>query len=430
MPIRCATSTEWRSTFWGEARAELQPPDAPQDIRRHALHLRLVSRRLARLVNGLFHALGHALDDFLDTRRMDASVRHKLFERLPRDLAAHGIESGNHHRLGRVVDQHVHAGHRLKRADVSSLASDDAPFDVVARQRHRASHHLARVSNGKALHGHRHDACGLALTGFLGFLLNAANEAPRLAPHFLLGPVVHFAPRLFVRHTGQLLQPVFRLLPTLVRLRAPQLQFLRLVLLLLLLLENGLLLFLKKDRLLVHVLFPDCQAFFDVLKLLAPRLGAFLELLASLHHFGASLYIGLFQPVLDFDIRSIEFESGLFFNRIGLPPTDQPAQRITAQHARQPEQQADCGVAHIVPCEIRHKNIPNAFPPYCLFTSASHPQTGHRSNLLLSYLFRRTDSIFLVFDSKLCCRFPVPRFKLRFPNSIAFPHPLLYHSPP
>mgnify|MGYP003693834893 CR=1 FL=1 len=54
----------------------------------------------------------------------------------PRDLAAHGIERRQDHRLGRVVDDHVDAGDDLERADVAALAADDAPLHVVARQLH------------------------------------------------------------------------------------------------------------------------------------------------------------------------------------------------------------------------------------------------------------------------------------------------------
>ena len=66
---------------------------------------------------------------------MDASVRHELLERQPRDLAADRIEAGHDDGVGRVVDDDVDAGGELERADVSAFAADDAALHLVVRQR-------------------------------------------------------------------------------------------------------------------------------------------------------------------------------------------------------------------------------------------------------------------------------------------------------
>jgi hypothetical protein len=67
----------------------------------------------------------------LDPRGMDAPVLDQLDERQFRGLAADAVEGGEHDGLRRVVDDEVHAGQVLERADVASLAADDPPFHVV-----------------------------------------------------------------------------------------------------------------------------------------------------------------------------------------------------------------------------------------------------------------------------------------------------------
>src|SRR2546428_9195549 len=45
-----------------------------------------------------------------------------------RSLTPHGVEAGDHDRVRRVVDDHVHAGGGLEGADVATFTPDDPPF--------------------------------------------------------------------------------------------------------------------------------------------------------------------------------------------------------------------------------------------------------------------------------------------------------------
>ena len=65
-------------------------------------------------------------------RGMDAAVRDQPHHGFPGDFPPDGIESGEQHGAGGVIDQHRHAGGGFKGADVAALAADDAALDVVA----------------------------------------------------------------------------------------------------------------------------------------------------------------------------------------------------------------------------------------------------------------------------------------------------------
>src|SRR6267378_1168114 len=67
--------------------------------------------------------------------------------RQPRDLAAVRIVGGDQNGLGRVVHDEVDPGVLLERADVATLAADDAALHVVGGQvdhRHRGLHRVVR----------------------------------------------------------------------------------------------------------------------------------------------------------------------------------------------------------------------------------------------------------------------------------------------
>src|SRR5919198_5256659 len=90
-------------------------------------------RLLAGPADLLVDLLLGALERLLDPGGMDPPILHELLEREPRRLAADGVEARQDDRLRRVVDDEVHAGRRLERADVPALASDDPALHVLAR---------------------------------------------------------------------------------------------------------------------------------------------------------------------------------------------------------------------------------------------------------------------------------------------------------
>ena len=82
---------------------------------------------------------------------MNASVGDEALDGLLGNLAAVGIEAGQDDRARRVVDDEVDAGGELERADVPSLASDDAALEIVARQIDDRHGRFDRVVGGASL---------------------------------------------------------------------------------------------------------------------------------------------------------------------------------------------------------------------------------------------------------------------------------------
>ena len=112
----------------------------------------------------------------LDALRMDPPVEDQPLEREPADLAADRVETGQQHRLRRVVDDQVDAGDRLVGADVAALAADDPALHLVAGQVHDADDGLAGLVAGHPLDRLGDDGAGpfVGLRARLG--LDVADE--------------------------------------------------------------------------------------------------------------------------------------------------------------------------------------------------------------------------------------------------------------
>ena len=160
---------------------ELQAPEQPDHLRVHVGDPDVEHRLLARALDLLVDLLLRALERLLDPRRVDPPVLHELLEREPGDLAPNGVEAREHHGLGRVVDDQVHPGRGLERADVPALAADDAALHVLARQREHRDRRLARLLGGDPLDRDRHDLAGALLALLAGALLDLAHRGHRLA---------------------------------------------------------------------------------------------------------------------------------------------------------------------------------------------------------------------------------------------------------
>ena len=93
---------------------------------------------------GLFH-------HFLDTGGMDTAVGDQALERLAGDFTPDRIEPGQGDRLGRVIDDEVHAGERLNGAYVTPFAADDTAFHLVVRQGHHRNRGLGHLIRGHPL---------------------------------------------------------------------------------------------------------------------------------------------------------------------------------------------------------------------------------------------------------------------------------------
>ena len=72
--------------------------------------------------------------------RLNAAVLDERAQRHLRDLAALDVERRQLHRVDALLDDHVDAGERLERANIATLATDDAALHLLRRQldpRHR-----------------------------------------------------------------------------------------------------------------------------------------------------------------------------------------------------------------------------------------------------------------------------------------------------
>ena len=126
------------------------------------------------------------VEGLLDPGRVDAPVLQQLLERQPRDLAPHPVEAGEDDGAGRVVDDEIHAGQVLERADVAALPADDAALHVVGGQVHDRHRGLGRVPGGQALHDDGEDVAHAALGVALGLLLDLAHEPGGVVARALL----------------------------------------------------------------------------------------------------------------------------------------------------------------------------------------------------------------------------------------------------
>ena len=81
-----------------------------------------------------------------------------------------------------VVDDHVHAGQVLERADVPTLAPDDATLHVVARKLDHGHRRLRGVARSHALERVGHQRPGPTACLAAGLLLHLAHRAGELVP--------------------------------------------------------------------------------------------------------------------------------------------------------------------------------------------------------------------------------------------------------
>src|SRR3989442_1290314 len=145
-------------------------------------------------------------DDLLDPPRMDAAVGDQPLERQAADFAAYRIEAGDHHGVGRVVDDHVHAGGGLEGADVPAFASDDPSLHLVGGEGDGGHRAFGGVLGGDALDGDGEDLLRLAVGVLLRLLLQVARQSRRFAPRLVLEPAQQLLLRLLRSEPGDLLE--------------------------------------------------------------------------------------------------------------------------------------------------------------------------------------------------------------------------------
>ena len=159
------------------------------------------------LVAGLVHLLADErlglLEHLLDAGGMDAAVGDESLQGDAADLAADGVEAGEHDRLGGVVDDQVDAGELLEGADVAALAADDAALHVVAGDVHDRHGRLGGVVGSDALDGDADDVAGLLVGLFASTHLGLTDERDGFALHVVLDAAHELGACLVGGHAGE-----------------------------------------------------------------------------------------------------------------------------------------------------------------------------------------------------------------------------------
>ncbi len=169
--------------------AELESPQGTNELRREAVDVGVEAGLLTGLLDhGLDFGL-RLLEHLLDASRMDAAVDDELLQCDARNLPADAVEAAQDHRLRRVVDDEVDAGHALEGTDVAALAADDAALHVVARQSDDRYGGLGHMVGGGALDGERQDVAGAAVRLAARLLLERAHHLGHIVTDLRLGLV-------------------------------------------------------------------------------------------------------------------------------------------------------------------------------------------------------------------------------------------------
>ncbi len=150
---------------------------------------------------------------------MNAAVGDQPLDRFLGDLAAVRVEAREDDRPRRVVDDEIHAGGLLERADVAALAADDTALEVVARQIDHGHRRFDRVLGAAALNGFRDVLLG-AIDGDLARLgVETLEEVGGIVARLALDLFDENVLRFVGRQAGDPLQLVFLLGHELVVLR-------------------------------------------------------------------------------------------------------------------------------------------------------------------------------------------------------------------
>src|SRR5919106_2671179 len=151
--------------------AVLEPPEDPDQLRVQVGDADLEAGVLAGPADLAFDFLAGPVVGLLDAGRVDAPVGDELLEGEPADLAPDGVEAGQEHGLGGVVDDQVDAGDRLEGPDVAALAPDDQALHVVGGQGEDRDGRLRGLLGGDPLDGQGDDLAGTAVGLLPGLLL-------------------------------------------------------------------------------------------------------------------------------------------------------------------------------------------------------------------------------------------------------------------
>ena len=161
------------------------------------------------MVSSIFCAdLAH---DFLNARRVNATVQNQTRHRFARDFSSHRIETGEDDGIGRVVNQNGDPGGGFECADVASVAADDAALHFLALESDGGRGGFESVFARVALNGEADDRPGFFLGAGFRVLQNVAGQFAGVADGLLLDLLQELRARFLlgnVRHVLQLFAPL------------------------------------------------------------------------------------------------------------------------------------------------------------------------------------------------------------------------------
>ena len=173
-----------------------------------AVHPQIEGGPLPGLPDFLFDLLLRLGHDLFDAPRMNPPVRDQPLQGDARHFPPDGIEPGDDHRLGGVVDDQVDARGRLQSADVPPFPSDDAPFHLFVGQVDHGNRLLGHIIGRVALDRGHDDLLGLLVRLALGFLFDPFDQLGRLVAHLALHELHEALLRLVRGDARDLLQQV------------------------------------------------------------------------------------------------------------------------------------------------------------------------------------------------------------------------------
>ena len=186
--------------------AVAQAAENLDQLRMNAVDAGLEGSTLAFALDDLLHLAASLVNHFLNAGRMDTTVNDQLFECQTCDFTANRIERGQGDRLGRIVDDEVYAGKGFQRADVASLAADNAALHLVVRQRNNRNGRLGYLIGGTALDCGRDDLTGSLLALVLQALIDLAQLDGCIVGCFVFNGLDEHIACFVAGHAGNLFQ--------------------------------------------------------------------------------------------------------------------------------------------------------------------------------------------------------------------------------
>jgi len=121
------------------------------------------------VVDDFLNFLGDFGNDFLDSGRMNTSVKNEAFHGFSGDFAAHGIKTGENDSARSVINENSDSSGGFKSTNVTTFAANDAAFHLLIGDGDGGGGRFENLIACVALDGGNDDGSGFFLR--LGFCL-------------------------------------------------------------------------------------------------------------------------------------------------------------------------------------------------------------------------------------------------------------------